>query len=719
MAAVKQTFGRLYTIVVSLACLAAASYANAEDALKVSKFGEYSGYEEQLYSQYTRTSQYVTVEDGTPLAVDVFRPALKGQVEGKPLPVIFYYGRYWRAKQLTDGTIMTNLGPWQPGQKIGTLQHRDASGRLIFWDTGRESIVDLMRHGYVFVRAESRGTGASGGIRDGEHSLTEARDGAALIKWIEQQPWSDGKVGMIGGSYPGMTQLKIAAEAPSALKAIFPAVPSFDFFQLASGGSGLLHKGILSFGQGQAAKDGLTAGSFSSRVVAVDDDGDRSKLAAILAQRKAGSPQNATFAALQDSAPEFAYTVGLTSKMLGHSSILQTMGLFMSPPHLQQALAGKLELQEKIARGLHLYRDTPAFSQAREAGMVSPHIVMDAINKAAIPTYVWTGWFDQDTVGAFNFYANLQGPKKIASGTWSHGPNEDNGRADNPRDAYEAQSRELLNVEALRWFDYWLKDIDNGIMNEPSVHYSYAVSPTELVWHSSEKWPLTDTKSKAFYLSGKSDAFRPEDDAQLVPAVSDESVLSFTVDYTKSMGPQSRAHDSMSGAPAMLYSALQAHAEGEGALTITSDILDEDLMVVGHPQLTLYAKSTSIDGDVFAYLEEVEKDGTVKYLTEGLIRASHRDIGDLPYDSFGVPYSASDRASVAKAADFNSGFVALKIAMQPTANLFEKGSSIRLVITGGDMHNYVSPVFSPSPQIMVQVGGKQASVLELPTVAMK
>ncbi|MEP2652104.1 MAG: hypothetical protein ABJH06_08915, partial [Paraglaciecola sp.] len=70
-----------------------------------SSFGEYRPSQE--YSQYTRSSQYISVADGTKLAVDVFRPAVNGQVETKPLPVIFYYGRYWRAKQLADGTIMT------------------------------------------------------------------------------------------------------------------------------------------------------------------------------------------------------------------------------------------------------------------------------------------------------------------------------------------------------------------------------------------------------------------------------------------------------------------------------------------------------------------------------------------------------------------------------------------------------------------------------------
>jgi len=700
---------------VAAICLAVSVGAMAAN----SSFGQYT--EKPQYSQYTRSSQYIAVADGTKLAVDIFRPATNGKIETKPLPVIFYYGRYWRAKQLPNGTIMTNLGPWQPGQKIASLQSRDDSGRLIYWDTGRESVASLMSHGYIFVRAESRGTGASEGISEGDHALIEASDGADLIQWLSSQSWSSGKVGMIGGSYPGMTQLKIAALAPPALKAIFPAVPSFDFYQLATGGSGLLHKGILSFGQGQAKKDGLLASDESSnnipQAVPVDSDKTGKLLKQILSYRKKNSPPNAVVASLQDAAPELIATLMKLTKRLGLKSPMQALGLMASPAHLQKALLGKPELQKEIAAGLHVYRDTPAFSQARAKGTVTPSAVLDGIQKSAIPMYIWTGWYDQDTIGAFQLFHNFKGPKKITAGVWSHGPNEDNGRQDNPRDDYEAQARELLRGESLRWFDYWLKGIKNGVMSEDSVHYAYANKNRNLIWKGEKTWPVSKSEPHSYFLSPASGSGDPVDDGILLTKEPKASKLTFTVDYTKTMGPQSRYHDSMSGVAAMIYPDMVAHAEGEGALVFTTPPLSKDKLLVGHPVVKIYARSTAADGEVFAYLEEVDSNGNVTYLTEGLLRASHHKISDISYASFGIPMSSSTRASVNSAAGFDEGVTELRFSLQPTANLFEKGHKIRLVITGADMHNYLAPVFVPSPELTIYSGGKRASTITLPLIS--
>jgi len=67
----------------------------------------------------------------------------------------------------------------------------------------------------------SRGTGCSGGVWD-FFQPAEARDGVDVIRWIAAQPWSDGKVAMIGKSYPGITQLFVAKTQPPHLSAITP-----------------------------------------------------------------------------------------------------------------------------------------------------------------------------------------------------------------------------------------------------------------------------------------------------------------------------------------------------------------------------------------------------------------------------------------------------------------------------------------------------------------
>ncbi|ALN81393.1 hydrolase CocE/NonD family protein [Lysobacter antibioticus] len=77
-------------------------------------------------------------------------------------------------------------------------------------------------NGYAGVVGLSRGKGCSPDIPvPYEH---DGRDAAALIDWIAKQPWSDGRVGMYGGSYEGFTQWATAKRRPKALKALMPSV---------------------------------------------------------------------------------------------------------------------------------------------------------------------------------------------------------------------------------------------------------------------------------------------------------------------------------------------------------------------------------------------------------------------------------------------------------------------------------------------------------------
>jgi putative CocE/NonD family hydrolase len=87
-------------------------------------------------------------------------------------------------------------------------------------------LIDARRvaaNGYVGVVAYTRGKLCSPGpVEPYEH---DGADAAAVINWIARQPWSDGRVGMYGGSYEGFTQWAAAKHAPAALKTIIPAVP--------------------------------------------------------------------------------------------------------------------------------------------------------------------------------------------------------------------------------------------------------------------------------------------------------------------------------------------------------------------------------------------------------------------------------------------------------------------------------------------------------------
>jgi putative CocE/NonD family hydrolase len=83
-------------------------------------------------------------------------------------------------------------------------------------------------HGYGAARVDIRGTGNSDGIIEDEYSEQEQLDGLEVIAWLAEQPWCDGKVGMVGTSWSGFNGLQLAARTPPALGAVISIYASDD-----------------------------------------------------------------------------------------------------------------------------------------------------------------------------------------------------------------------------------------------------------------------------------------------------------------------------------------------------------------------------------------------------------------------------------------------------------------------------------------------------------
>jgi uncharacterized protein len=87
------------------------------------------------------------------------------------------------------------------------------------------------RRGYVGVRVDIRGFGASEGVPpEREYSETEQVDGEQVIAWLARQPWCNGNVGMFGISWGGFTALQMAMRHPPALKAILALHATAELF---------------------------------------------------------------------------------------------------------------------------------------------------------------------------------------------------------------------------------------------------------------------------------------------------------------------------------------------------------------------------------------------------------------------------------------------------------------------------------------------------------
>ena len=123
---------------------------------KVSSFGHYQGYSSQLYIEFVRESNYVPVKDGTRLAVDIYYPAKNGAKVKRRHPVILIATRYWRASVTPDGGLLTPFD-------------KDSSERF------------LLEHGYVVIKYDVRGTGASFGYVVDQGSILQGQDTAYII----------------------------------------------------------------------------------------------------------------------------------------------------------------------------------------------------------------------------------------------------------------------------------------------------------------------------------------------------------------------------------------------------------------------------------------------------------------------------------------------------------------------------------------------------------
>ncbi len=109
--------------------------------------------------------------------------------------------------------------PTSSGLELGaTITRPTTQGKfpaLIWYDpyrSGADGQPDPMaryfaRQGYAFVNLNVRGTGNSQGISRDEYTVEETQDGYDAISWLAEQPWSSGKVGMLGASYSGFNTL--------------------------------------------------------------------------------------------------------------------------------------------------------------------------------------------------------------------------------------------------------------------------------------------------------------------------------------------------------------------------------------------------------------------------------------------------------------------------------------------------------------------------------
>ena len=305
-------------------------------------------------------------------------------------------------------------------------------------------------------------------------------------------------------------------------------------------------------------------------------------------------------------------------------------------------------------------------------------------NRVQCAVFVVSGWSDCYPTALLRAFEHLQCPKKALVGPWGHWYGEEAVAVPGPR----IDTRPLYQ----RWFDHWLKGIDNGVMEEPPVtlfvrRYSPPDARMPLAepgdWRHEHEWPIERIQPRALYLTAGGLSEQPEGE----PDGDD-------LCYRPGSGIASGIH--WGGGVLPWGMPLDQRLDAPQSLVYTSEPLPEELEITGTPRARLYVSSTAAVAYFRVKLIDVAPDGTAKLVRYGGLNATHRNSHETP-----TPLPPGE-------------VVPLEIPLKAMSYVFAAGHRLQIAIAGADFQN-AWPTPQPATHT-VHRGGGHASQLILPVV---
>lgn len=439
------------------------------------------------------------------------------------------------------------------------------------------------RQGYIVVIQDVRGRGTSEGVFSPFEN--EAQDGRDAVEWAARLAGCSGKVGMYGFSYQGMAQLFAASTGPEALKAICPAMAAYDVFE------------DFAYEGGALRMAGAIGWALQLAVESARRTGDAQAHQALLSAARA-VPVNEPVPAL---------------------------------PRI-------LEAYPHYSHYLDWVRNSEPGSFWNR---ISPKTVL---GKVDIPALHIGGWNDYLLSGTLACYREMASrcsrPQRLVVGPWLHFPwSRKVGTTD-----CGAGAVNHIDTLQVRWFDYWLKGIENGVAEEPAVRLFEMGTGA---WREFGQWPAQERSD--WYLGSKGRAAIDPEDGILHGSPSACAGEDAIVQDPWRPVPAAGGHVAVPGGPAE-----RSEIDGRGdVLTYTTPPLERDRCLAGEVALELWCASDRPSFDVSAVLSHVHPDGKVFSITQGYRR---------------VPMSAATAP--------------LRISLRATCCHIPKGHRLRLSIAG-------------------------------------
>lgn len=244
--------------------------------------------------------------------------------------------------------------------------------------------------------------------------------------------------------------------------------------------------------------------------------------------------------------------------------------------------------------------------------------VYDKYDRITAPAYFATGWYDNlvhDNWKNFNGFRSQGATKEAREGTKIVvGPSVHGGASG---------QFELM----LRWYDYWLKGIDNGIDKEAPIRIYVMGADT---WRDEHEWPLARTQFTKYYLHSGGRANSVNGDGKLLTALPEGEEKPDTYDYDPAkpvftMGGQISTNPELWGPQDRSKT-----QERQDILVYTTAPLEHDVEVTGPVKLKLYASSSAVDTDFTATLTDVHPDGKAIHICEGIRGVTFRQSLENP-----------------------------------------------------------------------------------------
>jgi predicted acyl esterase len=598
--------------------------------------------EQSFYDQQTVVDgyQYVTTRDGTLLSINVKLP---GPIENGPYPTVIEYSGY---------------SPADP-------------------DSPQPSELLASSLGYATVGVNMRGTGCSGGAFQFFETL-QSTDGYDVVEIIAAQPWAlNHKVGMVGLSYPGISQLFVAQLQPPSLVSIAPLSVIADTARGVLYPGGILNNGFATDWAAERKHDAQPGGQgWSQRRI---DAGDQT---CIDNQR------------LRSQSPDILKTIDEN----------QFYTAAIADPISPTTFVDKINVPVFLTGAWQDEQTGPYFATMLDRFTSSPSVHFTMTNGAhteGLTPAMFTRWME-----FLDLYVGHRVPRRsplapvilsVLNGQLWH--SEISLSLEPDRFAGVTSYEEAL----ARWegekpvrvlFDNGTGTADPGTPG-PGFEASF------------DAWPIPELQPTAWYFApgGSLTTTAPQesgaDSYRYDPSRSQDTSLHGSSDEVW------RAH------PAWDWQPLP---DGEAVAYATAP-LDADVVLAGSASVDLWLSSTATDTDLQVTLSEIRPDGNETYIQNGWLRASHRKIDDAVSTELRPVQTHLE----VDAAPLPAGEPVLaRVELFPFAHAFRAGSRIRISIEapGGDRVLWKFRALDAAGNVVntISYGGATPSRIVLPVV---